>query len=246
MQRLLVADSSDSFADALCDQLSDLFEIKRCDDGRDVLKLLHDFQPDLLLLDLMLPGCDGLTVLESVCALEERPVVLVVSRVFSYYVQNSMDLLGISYAMQKPCDADAVCSRIKDLARYPKRQLLPAVEAEETVRGMLHAMGFASKHIGYRCLVEAICLIAKNPHQLYTKELYPAVGKTIGCSWRQVERDIRTAIESAWETGDAVVWQEFFPHRAGKSTKPTNSALISTLGLLLNKNLAATTDSRRI
>ena len=245
MQRLLVADSSDTFADALCGRLCDLFEIKRCGDGRDVITLLRDFQPDLLLLDLMLPGCDGLTILESVCTLEDRPVILVVSRVFGYYVQGSMDRLGISYAMQKPCDVDAVCNRIKDLAQYPKSQLQPAAEAEETVRDMLHAMGFVSKHIGYRCLVEAICMIAKNPHQLYTKELYPAVGRIIGCNWRQVERDIRTAIDAAWETGDSIVWQEFFPRRAGKSTKPTNSALISTLGLMLNKSLAAAVDDRK-
>lgn len=237
MQRILVADSSETFVDALCGRLCDLFEIKRCNDGRDVITLLRDFQPDLLLLDLMLPGCDGLTILESICALEERPVILVVSRVFGYYIQGSMDRLGISYAMQKPCDVDAVCNRIRDLAQYPKSQLFHATEAEEIVRGMLHAMGFSSKHIGYHCLVEAICSIAKKPYQLYTKELYPAVGKIFGCNWRQVERDIRTAIDSAWETGEAIVWQEFFPRCTNKSTKPTNSALISTLGQLLNKTL---------
>lgn len=238
MQRLLVADNSDTFAEALCGRLCDSFEIKRCDDGRDVMALLREFQPDLLLLDLMLPGCDGLTILESVCALENRPVILVVSRIFGFYVQDSMERLGISYAMQKPCDVNTVCNRIRDLAKYPKNQLLPAAEEEETVHGMLRALGFSSKHIGYRCLFEAIRLIANNPNQLYTKELYPAVGEKIGCNWRQVERDIRTAMESAWETRDMIVWQEFFPHRIGKNTKPTNSALISTLGQLLNKRLA--------
>lgn len=239
MQRLLVADNSDTFADALCEQLCDVFEIQRCADGREVIGLLHTFQPDLLLLDLMIPGCDGITILESVCAMEDRPVVLVVSRIFGFYVQDSLERLGVSYAMQKPCDANAVSNRIRDLSMYPKSQLLPGAEEEETIHSMLRALGFSCKHIGYRCLIEAIRSISDKPDQLYTKELYPAVGKIIGCNWRQVERDIRTAIDSAWETRNVAVWQEFFPNRLGLKSKPTNSILIATLGKLLNQNLYA-------
>lgn len=238
MGKLLIADSSDAFMGALCEQLRDMFEISCCSDGRDVIPMLHSVCPDILLLDLMLPGCDGLTILESICAMKERPVVLVVSRIFGFYVQDSLERLGVSYAMQKPCDAGLVSNRIKELAKYPKSQLLPTAEDEETVHSMLRALGFSSKHLGYRCLVEAIRSIAETPNQLYTKELYPKVGETLGCSWRQVERDIRTAIDSAWEGRDICVWQEFFPHRMVLEDKPTNSALISTLGQLLNKSVA--------
>ena len=239
MRKLLIADCTDAFTDMLCEQLSDIFEIKCCTDGRDVIGMLHTFQPDLLLLDLMIPGCDGITILESVCAMEDRPVVLVVSRIFGFYVQDSMERLGVSYAMQKPCDANAVSNRIRDLAKYPKSQLLPSAEEDETIHSMLRALGFSPKHMGYNCLVEAIRSISRNPNQLYTKELYPAVGKTVGCNWRQVERDIRTAIDSAWETRDINVWQEFFPRKVESNKKPTNSDLIATLGQLLNKNVNA-------
>lgn len=238
MQRLLVADSSESFAGTIYEQLKEFFEISYCNDGQKVISTLHSFSPDLLLLDLMLPGCDGITILESICAMDERPVILVVSRIFGFYVQDSLERLGVSYAMQKPCDAVAVCNRIKELARYPKNQLLPPAEEEETVHSMLRVLGFSSKHMGYRCLIDAIRLIAAKPNQLYTKELYPQVGKNYGCSWRQVERDIRTAIDSAWEAGDIAVWQEFIPHRTGVVKKPTNSAVISTLGQLLSKNIS--------
>lgn len=239
MQKLLIADNSDTFTEALCEQLQDQFEIQRCTDGREVIVLLHSFQPDLLLLDLMIPGCDGITILESACAMENRPVVLVVSRIFGFYVQDSMERLGVSYAMQKPCDPNAVANRLLDIAKYPTSQLLPGAEEEETIHSMLRALGFSNKHIGYRCLIEAIRSIAEKPDQLYTKELYPSVGQIIGCNWRQVERDIRTAMDSAWENRDMTVWQEFFPHRLGLCRKPTNSELISTLGQLLSKNIAA-------
>lgn len=237
MLKLLIADTSDSFTDALCEQLNEIFEISVCNDGCEVLSLLRDTSPDLLLLDMMLPGCDGITILESVCTMEERPVILVVSRIFGFYVQDSMERLGISYAMQKPCDVNAVCNRLKELAQYPKSQLIPIAEEEETISAMLRALGFSSKHMGYRCLVEAIRLIRYNPDQQYTKELYPAVGELVGCNWRQVERDIRTAISLAWENRNVFVWQELFPARTLPEKKPTNSTFIAALGQLIGKTL---------
>ena len=237
MQKLLIAEGSESFADLLCEQLADVFEISQCSDGREVIPLLHNISPDLVLLDLMLPGCDGLTILESVCAMDERPVILVVSRIYSFYVLDSMEKLGVCYAMQKPCDVNAVCNRLKELAQYPKSLLLPVAEEEEIISSMLRALGFSSKPIGYRCLVEAIRRIAQNPNQQYTKELYPAVGEIVGCSWRQVERDIRTAISLAWDGRNQVVWQEFLPGQSMPEKKPTNSTLIATLGTLLSKSL---------
>lgn len=246
MQKLLIADSSESFTDAVCEQLNGIFEIVCCHDGRDVMPMLRSTSPDLLLLDLMLPGCDGITVLESVCLMENRPIVLVVSRVFGFYVQNSLERLGISYAMQKPFDVIHVCNRLRDLAQYPKEQLLPAADEEETVHSMLRALGFSGKHMGYHCLAVAVRLIAENPNQLYTKELYPAVGEIVGCNWRQVERDIRTAIDVTWETRDTLIWQEFFPDRQGTRKKPTNSMLISALGQLLRKNLSSSGEGSKM
>lgn len=245
MLKLLIADGSDGFTEALCEQLGDAFDISLCNDGCEVIPLLHHTSPDLLLLDLMLPGCDGLTVLESVCAMEARPVILVVSRIFGFYVRDSLERLGVSYAMQKPCDVNAVCNRLKELAQYPKSQLLPIAEEEETISGMLRALGFSSKHMGYRCLVEAIRLITCNPNQQYTKELYPAVGEIVGCNWRQVERDIRTAISLAWENRNVVVWQEFLPGQSFPERKPTNSTFIAALGQLLGKSLATRTNGSK-
>ena len=236
MLKLLIADGSETFSDALRELLDGDFEVITCNNGYDVIPLLHKTSPDLFLLDLMLPGCDGITILESVCAMDNRPIVLVVSRIFGFYVQDSLERLGVCYAMQKPCDVNSVCNRLKELAQYPKSKLLPIAEEEEMVHGMLRALGFAGKHIGYRCLVRAICMIANNPEQQYTKELYPAVGAEFGCTWRQVERDIRTAISSAWETRNTMVWDEFFPSSTDFRKKPSNSVMISTLGQLLRKN----------
>ena len=238
MLKLLVADASEAFSDALCDALRDDFDVITCDNGYDVIPLLHEFSPDLFLLDLMLPGCDGITILESLCAMDKRPIVLVVSRIFGFYVQDSLESLGVSYAMQKPCDVPAVCNRLRELACYPKSQLLPVAAREERISSMLHALGFNGKHMGYRCLAEAISLIADNPDQQYTKELYPAVGERFGCNWRQVERDIRTAITLAWENRNPAVWQEFFPHQSIQKKKPTNSTFIAALGQLIRKSLS--------
>jgi len=233
VRKLLIADSSDAFANAVFEQLGRQFEIICCNDGREVLPLLFTFSPDLMLLDLMMPGYDGLTILEAAVAAGKRPVVLAVCRVFGMFVQNSLDRLGICYAMQKPCDINCVCNRILELANYQPQDVLPKVEEEYIVDSMLRTLGISNKHMGYRCLMEAVQIIAKDPDQLYTKELYPEVGRMLGCGWKQVERDIRTAIEAAWLERDEQLWAMIFPNYTDMPVKPTNSAFISCLGRLL-------------
>ena len=236
--KLLIADNSADFVTDLCVLLKDVFEITICQNGYDAISLIHENPPDILLLDLLLPGCDGITVLKAVCAMEQRPIVLVASRLFGFFVQDSMDRLGICYAIQKPCDVVVASNRLKELAQYPKEKLLPIPDEGEIIAGMLSALGISNKAMGYRYLTEAIRLIAENPNQQYTKELYPSVGALVSSNWRQVERDIRTVIETAWEGKNAVVWQDFFAQQSVLEKKPSNSTVISTLGQLLSKRLS--------
>lgn len=63
-----------------------------------------------------------------------------------------------------------------------------------------------------------------------TKRLYPAVAKRFETTDRQVERAIRSTIETAWLSGNSdtlvIIFGELF---ADKSIRPTNSEVIKTL-----------------
>lgn len=65
MLKLLVADMSQEFTDAVENVLRNEFEMQVCHDGETALELLHYFKPDVLVIHLLLPFKDGLTVLQE-------------------------------------------------------------------------------------------------------------------------------------------------------------------------------------
>ncbi|MGH8019558.1 MAG: response regulator [Opitutaceae bacterium] len=66
-QRIVVIEDEEDIADALCHSLSRQgFKVDRSSDGRRGLRLVREVVPDLVLLDLMLPGMDGTEVCRSI------------------------------------------------------------------------------------------------------------------------------------------------------------------------------------
>lgn len=69
------------------------------------------------------------------------------------------------------------------------------------IADILRSRGIKAHYTGFSCLVIGIDYIInkKLVHKRFflTKEIYPEIGKELGISWRNVERDIRTALEKA-------------------------------------------------
>ena len=78
--KLLIAEGTEAFRIALVEMLGDVYQIRTCAEGNGALDLIRSFQPDLVLLDLMLPGLDGITILERAVASGLRPTVLATTR----------------------------------------------------------------------------------------------------------------------------------------------------------------------
>lgn len=230
MQKLLIADAAEEFRQALAEELRDSFLVRSCADGHEALDLLQSFRPDVLVLDLLLPGVDGLTVLQSAAGMSRPPVMLAVTRYASDYILDVAARLGVGYVMRKPCDLRALADRLTDLT---DRQALPAVmqiDDRTAVTNLLLSLSFSTKLRGYACLREALLIAMENPGQSVTKILYPAVAEVCGGNRAQVEHAIRSAIQSAWERRDETVWRRFFqPGPDGTVPRPTNAAFISRL-----------------
>ncbi|MGM9548994.1 MAG: sporulation initiation factor Spo0A C-terminal domain-containing protein [Faecousia sp.] len=228
--KLLIADGNEEFRQALAEELKGAYYVRCCSDGKEALALLRSFAPDVFVLDLMLPELDGISLLQSAAASGIRPTVLVTSRFFNDYVHESMETLGVGYMMRKPCDIPATAARIGDLSRHLRPPLVPPPDPKTHVSNLLLSLGIATKLRGYIYLREAVLLMAKNPGQSITKELYPSVGAICGCKGTHVERSIRSAIETAWKQQDSRVWQLYFrPGPDGVISRPSNAAFISRL-----------------
>lgn len=225
-KKLLIADATDDFPIALTQFLQDQYEICCCQSGKKTLALLESYQPDLLILDLMLPELDGISLLQAAAASGLKANVLVVSRMFNEYTLNFLGQLGIRYAIRKPCDLRATADRIADLISQPDSHA-PRSDPTPKILSLLHTLQFSPKHDGYTYLQKAIVEMSRNPGQSVTKELYPTVAALCHCSGGQVERCIRTAISAAWNACDRQVWINTFsldPFTPPK--RPTNTEFI--------------------
>lgn len=239
MLKLLIADGTEGFRQALADALSGAYYIRTCCDGREALALIKSYSPDVMVLDLMLPGLDGISLLQQAAASGMQPMVLATSRFVNDYVLEAVDRLGVGYLMLKPCDVSATVARISDLSQRIRPPLLGKPDPRTHVSNLLLALGVPTKLRGYAYLREAVLLMAARPGQSITKELYPAVGEICGTTAMHVERSARSAIAAAWEHRDDRLWALYFPpDGAGCPSRPTNAGFISRLadGLLLNRD----------
>lgn len=227
---ILIADSDETFRTSLADALRPAYRIRTAGEGVQAYQLLHKSLPDILVLDLMLPGMDGITLLQNAAQTGLRPMVLATTRFLSDYTLDAADRLGISYVMVKPCDVGAVASRIKDLSHRMSTPVFTHPEPRTLVSNTLLRLGVSTKLRGYGYLREAVLLMGKDPLQSITKELYPAVAAICCATAAQVERSVRSAVASAWDRCDRQIWQLYFPaDDRGNIPRPTNATFISRL-----------------
>ena len=152
----------------------------------------------------------------------------------SDYILDKLTQLEVSYVLLKPCELQVVAERVREIAAQCV-QAEPQNDAQKLVDS-LRQLGIKPKHNGYYYLCTAVELFMKDNAQSLTKELYVVVGEVYGVRWQQVERSIRTAVESAWNRRDEQVWRQWFP--VGSCLKrPTNGEVICGIAerLLLEK-----------
>lgn len=227
-RKLLIAESSRELADALAELFRGSCQVQCCTDGDEARQLLRRFRPDVLILDLMLPGFDGLSLLQWAREQEICPQVLATTRFCSDYVVETAQLLGIRYLMRKPCSVSALGARVRDLLERETPEFRRE-QATDTA-GLLRVLGIPGKLRGATYLRHAVPLYARDPLQSITKVLYPEVAKLCSCKPSHVERSIRSAIERGWKRRDENIWRLYFPaDETGTVPKPTNGELIARL-----------------
>lgn len=229
-QKIFIADSSEDFRETLADTLRGAYHVRTTGDGREALEAIKTYLPDVLILDLMIPGYDGLSLLQKITESGIRPIVLATSFYFSAYVAESLARMNVAYIMIKPCDISAMVTRIADMSQRAEAPMFSHPEPRTLVSNVLLHLGIATKLRGYGYLREAILLMAQDASQSVTKELYPAVAARCRANSEQVERSIRSAIHSAWKRRNDSVWQLYFvSDDTGLIPRPTNASFVRRL-----------------
>lgn len=218
-------------------------------DGVEAYELIKTAEPDVVLLDIVMPKMDGLGVMEKVnkdSTIKKHPAFIMISAIGQEKITEDAFRLGADYYIMKPFDNDMVISRIKDVKNrnvarpsevrkvqpYEKREELKERNLEADVTAIIHEIGVPAHIKGYQYLREAIIMSVNDIDMLnsITKILYPTIAKKFQTTPSRVERAIRHAIEVAWSRGQIDVINDIFGYtvNAGKG-KPTNSEFIALI-----------------
>lgn len=228
----------------------DEFEIAgKADNGLDAVSLIKEKEPDVVLLDLIMPKLDGLGVLENVkkdFTIAKMPYFIIISAIGQERVIENAFELGASYYIMKPFDNSIIISRLKQINNYnsyraPEAPKVTAYESgysgrernlEADVTTIIHEIGVPAHIKGYQYLRDAIMMSVENNEMLnsITKMLYPTIAKRHKTTPSRVERAIRHAIEVAWSRGKMDTIDELFGYTVNNGKgKPTNSEFVALI-----------------
>lgn len=106
------------------------------------------------------------------------------------------------------------------------------IDFETTVSYTLREIGIPANVKGDRYLTNAIIQVIKNPGLIssMTTVLYPSIAKEYNTTWERVERNIRNAIEIAWNRGNEDYFSAYFGYsKKDGRKKTTSSEFIATI-----------------
>ncbi|PLR99868.1 sporulation transcription factor Spo0A [Bacillus sp. T33-2] len=213
--------------------------------GQDCLEMLEDADPDVLLLDIIMPHLDGLAVLEKLR--EEKkgmlPNVIMLTAFGQEDVTKKAVELGASYFILKPFDMENLASHIRQVSGQAKTMARKPLSGsyrsqseqkpknlDASITSIIHEIGVPAHIKGYLYLREAISMVYNDIELLgsITKVLYPDIAKKYNTTASRVERAIRHAIEVAWSRGNIDSISSLFGYTVSMSkAKPTNSEFIA-------------------
>jgi len=257
---VLIADDNKEFCNILSDYFlsqKDINVVGVAKDGVEVLELIEQTNPDLVVLDIIMPHLDGLGVLERLNTMNLNPMprIIILSAVGQDKITQRAISLGADYYVVKPFDMDVLANRIRDMfnnsissdsvrkasvsSATSSSSLMMDVkpksnngsmDLESEITNIIHEIGVPAHIKGYMYLREAITLVVNDIELLsaVTKELYPAIAKKYNTTASRVERAIRHAIEVAWSRGQVDTINKLFGYTIhNEKGKPTNSEFIA-------------------
>lgn len=120
---ILLATTEKASGDRVCkymNQQEDMEVIDQCNNGIELLRMIGNQQPDVIVMDLILAGLDGIGVLEKMQVEfegSERPEVIVVTAMESQRMVECACELGVAYYMIKPYEIEILWNRVRQVSK---------------------------------------------------------------------------------------------------------------------------------
>ena len=179
-QKILIVDDDVNIAELISLYLTkECYETKMVHDGESALHELQSFQPNLILLDLMLPGIDGYQVCREVRTKSQVPIIMLSAKGEVFDKVLGLELGADDYIV-KPFDTKELVARVKaNLRRYqvstqeaPKNPDAKIVEYPDLV---INLSNYSVVYMGRTVEMppkelELLYFLASSPNQVFTRE----------------------------------------------------------------------------
>ena len=233
MKKILIAVQSETMSRQLQEQLSQLHCVMVCHNGLDAAEILREHNPEVLLVDLRLPGIDGIALLQIARHSGVSSRVIVLADYVSEYIYQALGHLKMSCLMRYDSRITCLTARILELLQENQQE-----DPRLQIQRILALLGFKMNTTGYRITEQAVYCCWENPAQPVTTGLYPLVANLCGGTVSQVEKAIRSSVEAAWKTGDQQIWRLYFAAgKNGKPAKPSNGDFLARISLCIAENV---------
>lgn len=188
-QKILIVDDDTNIAELISLYLTkECFETRMVEDGEEAIKAFEEFQPNLILLDLMLPGIDGYEVCRTVRKTSSVPIIMLSAKGEIFDKVLGLELGADDY-MIKPFDSKELVARVKAVLRrfQPVKEetavesgisMAPNAQTGEYVEypGLLvNLSNYAVSYLGHNVEMppkelELLYFLASHPNQVFTRE----------------------------------------------------------------------------
>jgi two-component system response regulator (stage 0 sporulation protein A) len=250
--KVAIADDNRDFADIMQEclsQQSDINLVGVAYNGEEVLTIIDEKKPDVVILDIIMPHLDGIGVLERISTMGgRRPKVIMLTALGQENITQRVVELGADYYILKPFNMDVLVSRVRQLAnnittqRPAATQSIKARPLDVEVTNIIREIGIPAHIKGYQYLRDAIMMIINEIELLgaVTKVLYPMIAEKYSTTPSRVERAIRHAIEVAWSRGNMDMINRLFGYTVKlEKGKPTNSEFMAMIADKLRMEMRA-------
>ncbi len=183
-QKVLIVDDDANIADLISLYLmKEMYETKIAYDGEEALEYFRSFEPDLVILDLMLPGKDGYEVCREIRQISDTPVIMLSAKGETFDKVLGLELGADDY-MIKPFDSKELAARVKAVLRryhsgHEKTQT--ALEDEKRVKVVRYpglVVNLSNYSVTYNNTqldmppkeLELLFFLASQPNQVFTRE----------------------------------------------------------------------------
>jgi two-component system response regulator MtrA len=171
MARVLVVDDDQALSEMLGIVLrAEGYEALFCEDGSKAQAIFQDTKPDLILLDLMLPGIDGIEVCKQIRSESGVPIVMLTAKGDTLDIVKGLESGADDYIV-KPFKPKELVARIKARLRKDDLKAEQLTLADLTIDVIGHSVKRNGKDILLTPLeFDLLLALARKPWQVYTRE----------------------------------------------------------------------------